>query len=168
MTTTQLESMEVQAPATLVAQIEGITAAPAELGAEIGKAFGRLFASIGQAGVTCIGAPRATYTAWGPDAVQFTVAAPIDRRPVEPMPANGATIAELPARTALRFVHRGPYRDIRATYEQIEAWLRERGGFKTAADWARYSPMWEEYLNDPSTTPESELLTHIFLPLPAS
>jgi effector-binding domain-containing protein len=67
--------------------------------------------------------------------------------------------------SALRFVHHGPYRDVRNTYDRIEAWLRERGGIKTPADWARYSPMWEEYLNDPATTPESELITRIYLTL---
>jgi hypothetical protein len=27
-------------------------------------------------------------------------------------------------------------------------------------------PMWEEYPNDPHTTPEADLLTYIFLPMP--
>jgi len=34
------------------------------------------------------------------------------------------------------------------------------------SDWARYSPMWDEYMSDPATTPESELLTRIYLTLP--
>jgi AraC family transcriptional regulator len=168
MTATQLENMEVMVPATLVAQITGITCPPAELGSAIGKAFGRLYAAIGRASLMPSGAPRAIYTAWGPDAVTFTVAAPIASRPASPQHVEGVSIAELPARVALRFVHHGPYRDVRATYDQIEAWLRERGGIRTPEDWARYSPMWEEYLNDPATTPESELLTHIFLPLRAA
>jgi effector-binding domain-containing protein len=33
------------------------------------------------------------------------------------------------------------------------------------ADWTRYMPMWEEYLNDPHTTSEAELVTHIYLPV---
>ena len=74
-------------------------------------------------------------------------------------------MATLPERVALRFVHHGPYRDIRSTYARIESWLRERGGIKTPADWANYSPMWEEYMNDPAQTPESKLETRIFLPL---
>ena len=166
MTVAQLESMEVLVPAALSAQVEG-TSTPAELGVAIGKAFGTLNAAIGRAGLVTCGAPRAIYTAWDPNEVRFTVAVPIDRSPTKQLDADGVRIAELPARVALRFVHRGPYRDIRATYDRIEAWLRERGGIKTPADWARYSPMWEEYLNDPTTTPEAELLTHVFLPLRA-
>jgi len=36
---------------------------------------------------------------------------------------------------------------------------------QSEADWARYTPMWEEYRNDPETTPEAELLTYIYLPV---
>lgn len=165
MTATRLENIETEIPAETVAQIEGISASPAELGAAIGKAFGTLYAAMGQAGVAPVGAPRAIYTAWSPDEVRFTVAMPIAGPPGSQRDLDGFTIAQLPARPALRFTHRGPYRDIRSTYDQIEAWLRERGGITRPEDWARYSPMWEEYLNDPATTPESELLTHVFLSL---
>lgn len=164
MTTTQIESMEVMVPSTLVAQLEGLTAKPEELGAAIGKAFGRLYAAIGRAGLAPSGPPQAIYTVWSPDEVRFTVAAPIERATATLLDP-GVSTATLPERTALRFVHRGPYRDIRTTYDQVESWLRERGGIRTPADWAHYSPMWEEYVNDPATTPESDLVTHIFLPL---
>ena len=127
-------------------------------------AFGTLYAAVGRAGLTPSGAPRAIYTAWGADEVGFAVAAPIDREPVTALDAGVGT-AKLPERVALRFVHRGPYREIKATYDQIESWLRERGGIKTPADWAHYCPMWEEYVNDPATTPESELVTNIFFSL---
>ena len=162
--TTQLENMEVSVPVTLVAQIEGLKTKPEHLGAEIGQAFGRLFGAIGQAGSRPIGPPRAIYTSWGLNEVCFTVAAPIDRAPATPL-KDGVTSAQLPGLVALRFVHHGPYRDIKATYDRIEAWLRERGGIRTPADWAKYCPMWEEYMNDPATTPESELVTRIYLTL---
>ena len=164
MTATQIESMEVTVPEALVAQIEGLTTKPEALGAAIGNAFGSLYAAIGRAGLMASGAPRAIYTAWGPDEVSFVVAAPIDRAPATPLDAS-VSVATLPERVALRFVHHGPYRDIRSTYARIESWLRERGGIKTPADWAHYSPMWEEYMNDPAKTPESELKTRIFFSL---
>ena len=164
MTTTQMESMEVLVPSTLVAEIEGLRAMPADLGATIGGAFGTLYSAMGRAGLTPSGPPRVIYTGWGPDEVRFTVLAPIDREPAAPLDA-GVNTTTLPERVALRFVHRGPYRDIKATYDQIESWLRERGGITTAADWAHYSPMWEEYVNDPATTPEPELVTNIFFSL---
>lgn len=163
-TTTQLESMEVKVPQALLAQLERTTTNTADLGPDMSAAFEALYAAIGKAGITPCGPPRAIYTAWGPNEVRFTVAVPIDRAPVD-VP-EGITVAASPERTTLRFVHQGPYRELRATYGRIEAWLRERGGIKTPEDWARYAPMWEEYMNDPTTTPESALLTRIYLTLP--
>jgi AraC family transcriptional regulator len=164
MTMTQVESTEALVPSTLVAQIEGLTAKAADIGAAVGAAFGTLYPAMGRAGLTPSGPPRVIYTGWGPDEVRFTVAAPIDREPTTTLDAGFST-TKLPERASLRFVHRGPYRDIKKTYDQIESWLRERGGLKTPADWANYSPMWEEYVNDPATTPESELVTNIFFSL---
>ncbi|HEX6052825.1 MAG TPA: GyrI-like domain-containing protein [Gemmatimonadaceae bacterium] len=164
-TATQLESMEVTVPPTLVAQVEGVTTEPAEIPSAMSAAFRKLHDALVAERLAQVGPPQAIYTAWGPREVQFTVAVPIERAPHAPIGSAGITVATLPERTALRFVHRGPYHEIRSTYERIESWLRERGGIKTPADWARYSPMWEEYMNDPATTPESELLTHIFLTL---
>lgn len=165
MTMTQLENMEVTVPATLVAQIEGLKTKPDDLGGEIGKAFGRLYAAIGRAGLKHSGPPRAIYTAWSQNEVSFSVAVPIDRAPATPLDVDGVRTARLPGVVALRFIHHGPYRDIRMTYDRIEAWLRERGGIRTPSDWAHYSPMWEEYVNDPATTPESDLETRVYLRL---
>jgi AraC family transcriptional regulator len=41
----------------------------------------------------------------------------------------------------------------------------EKQWMKSEADWARYMPMWEEYLNDPDSTPAAELVTYIYLPV---
>ncbi len=54
---------------------------------------------------------------------------------------------------------------MRETYAEIDAWLRARGAIKAEADWAKYTPMWEEYIGDSTTTPEQELMTYIYLPL---
>lgn len=164
-TATQLENMEVIVPPTLVVQVEGVTCSPTEIESAMSTAFKKLYTTLWAEHLVQAGPPRAIYTSWGPSEVRFTLAIPIERAPGEPI-ESGVTVTTLPERTALRFIHRGPYRDIRSTYERIETWLRERGGIKTAADWARYAPMWEEYMNDPAQTPESELLTRIYLTLP--
>ena len=54
------------------------------------------------------------------------------------------------------------------TYGRITEFLKEKGLLKSEADWARYMPMWEEYRNDPTTTPEAELVTYIYLPVPGN
>ena len=165
--TIKLENMEVEVPATLVTQYESSSAAdPAAISTAVGDAFGKLQAFMTQHTIPASGAPRVIYTEWSPTRVRFTAAIPIAAVPPGVLDTAEVKLKAIPETRALRFVHHGPYRELRGTYDRIEQWLRARGGIKTAADWARYSPMWEEYLNDPTTTPESELLTKIYLTLP--
>ncbi len=57
-------------------------------------------------------------------------------------------------------VHRGPYRNLHDSYRwMFGQWLPSSG--REAAD----APASEIYVNDPLTTPESELITHICVPL---
>ena len=164
---TNLESMEVTLPTTLVAECRATsTADSSAISAAVGTAFQKIQAFQQANGITAGGPPRVVYTEWSPTGVHFTAAIPIAAAPPNVMYSADVSIATLPETQALRFLHRGPYRDIRTTYGRIEAWLRARGGIKTPSDWARYSPMWEEYMSDPATTPESELLTRIYLTLP--
>lgn len=164
--TTPLENREVAVPPTLVAECHSTSSLePGAISAAMGAAFSKVGAFLARNGIPAAGSPRAIYTAWGTTSVDFTAAIPIAELPVGVSDSGDVTIKSLPEARALRFVHRGPYSEVRGTYSRIESWLRERGGIKTAADWARYSPMWEEYLNDPATTTPSDLLTHIFLTL---
>lgn len=163
---TELENMEVMVPAALVLECHASSAAePSAIPAAVGAAFGKIQAFQQANGIEPNGAPRVVYTEWSPAGVKFTAAVPIAAVPQGVRDNSDVTIRATSESQALRFVHHGPYREIRHTYDRIESWLRARGGIKTAADWARYSPMWEEYLNDPVTTPESQLITRIYLTL---
>lgn len=138
---------------------------PASISAEMARAFGVLGEFIGRNRLKPAAPPRAIYTAWGPGGVKITLAMPIEP-PASPVPVGDAVrIGTLPAQRTLRFAHRGPYRELMATYGRITEYLKAEGMLDSEADWAKYMPMWEEYLNDPETTPESDLLTHIHLPL---
>lgn len=163
----QLENMEVSVPAALVVQCDGSSTTDSQaISQAIGAAFEKVAAFEAANKIETAGPARVVYTEWTPTNVKFSVACPIAEVPppnVRDTPE--VSIKVMPEAQALRFVHHGPYREIRGTYDRIEAWLRERGGIKTAADWARYSPMWEEYMNDPTTTPESDLVTRIYLTL---
>lgn len=166
MTTTPLESMEVEVSPVLVVQCHSSSSpAPEAISAAMGKAFSKVESFLKRNALPAAGPPRATYTEWGADAVKFTAAIPIADVPPGIRDSDDVAITAIPESHALRFVHYGPYSELRETYARIEAWLRQRGGIRTPNDWGRYAPMWEEYLNDPSTTPASELVTHIFLTL---
>jgi len=164
---TNLESMEVLVPATLVAEYHGSSAAESSaISAAVGAALRTVQTFLLVNRIPAAGPPRVVYNEWSPAGVKFTAGLPIAAVPRNVSDSADVSIRTTAECTALRFVHRGPYSDVRHTYDRIEAWLRARGGIKTAADWARYSPMWEEYLNDPATTPESDLVTRIYLTLP--
>jgi effector-binding domain-containing protein len=163
----ELKSMEVLVPATrIVACNTSSSTDPNAISAAIRSAFEKIDAFQRANRIQASGPPRVVYSEWSPTEVKFTAQVPIAEMPPSTVLDNAdVAIKATPETQALRFEHRGPYRDVRNTYNRIESWLRERGGIKTAADWARYAPMWEEYLNDPATTPESELITRIYLTL---
>ena len=129
-------------------------------------AFGALMAGIQQHRLCPCGQPRVIYTAYSPQGTSFIVAMPVDRQPTD-LPAHAAlSVSNLYGGRALHFLHRGPYPDLRLTYGKITQWMKQEGLLQSEADWARYMPMWEEYLNDPETTPAQELKTYIYVPLP--
>ena len=166
--TPQLDNMEVEVPSTLAVQL-AVTCPtdPAAIAAAMQTSFATLGGFMGRNNLQPAGPPRSIYTNWG-TTTSFTLAFPIVAAPPVTESAQDVVIGTLPGRRALRFVHRGPYDTLRTTYGHIDAWLRERGAIKTDADWARYSGMWEEYLNEPGTVPDAELITRIYLPLRTS
>jgi effector-binding domain-containing protein len=162
-----LESTEVEVPPTLAAQMPGQSPAdPPAIAAAMDQTFGRLMAFIGRHALRPAGPPRTIYTAYGPAGIKFTVALPVAAPPATPIESGPGSVGSLAGGKALRFTHRGPYASLAATYGQITEFLKAKGLMRSEADWAQYMPMWEEYLNDPQTTPEAELLTYIYLPVP--
>ena len=164
-TMTRLESMEVEVAPTLAVQL-AVTCGTdhAAIAEAMKSSFARLGEFMARNKLAPAGPPRAFYTNWG-TSTDFTLAFPIVAAPPSTASTPGIVIGTLVGGRALRFVHRGPYDTIRTTYGHIDQWLRERGAIKTDADWARYSGMWEEYLGEPGTMPDSELSTNIYLPL---
>ncbi len=162
MSTPTMQPTEVHVEAVLAAQVD-LHCGPREIPATIGPAFGTAFGFIARHGLQCTGAPRVIYQTMDAADVRFTLAIPIAGAPAEP--AGPVRVAELPAAGTLRFTHVGPYDRLGETYEGITAWMLENGRMSSPADWAKYMPMWEEYPNDPQTTPPEQLLTYIHLPL---
>ena len=160
-----LESMEVEVAPTLAVQL-AVTCATehAAIATAMQSTFARLGEFMARNKLVPAGPPRAIYTGWGAT-TSFTLAFPIVAAPPVTEGALDIVVGPLAGGHALRFVHRGSYDSIRATYGQIDTWLRDRGAIKTEADWARYRGMWEEYLGEPGTVPDAELSTNIYLPL---
>jgi effector-binding domain-containing protein len=82
---------------------------------------------------------------------------PVAQAPAPP-PRSDIKIGKSPAGTALKFVHRGSYDEMDTTYEAISHHLEERN--LEAKDL-----FVEQYMRDPVTTPEDDLVVEIYVPL---
>ena len=161
-----LEFAEVEVPAVLAAQMPGDSASdPAAIGKAMQGAFEKLGAFLQHHKLRPSGPPRAIYTSYGLQGIKFVVAMPVAAPPAAAIKGGPGFIEAIPAAKAMRFTHRGPYANLMKTYARITEFLKAKGLMKSEADWARYMPMWEEYLNDPQTTPAAELMTYIYLPV---
>jgi effector-binding domain-containing protein len=164
-TATDLEFAEVEVPPALVVQVRGQSAPdPGSIKAAITSGFQAMMEYIGRHQLTPNGQPRTIYTAYGPEGVAFLLAMPVAAAPASREGDVAATVETLEGAKAYRFTHHGPYENLAQTYGRITEFLKAKGWIETEADWARYMPMWEEYLNPPETTPSEELLTYIYLP----
>lgn len=164
--TTDLEFAEVQVAPALAAQMPGQSRPdPVSIGAAMRTAFESLMSFVARHQLTMTGQPRTIYTAYDAAGVSFVVAVPVAAGPAMPVDEPPFRVDTLPATRAYRFTHHGPYPDLAQTYNQITVFMKEKGWMESEANWMRYMPMWEEYLNDPENTPAPDLLTHIYLPV---
>lgn len=108
-------------------------------------------------GLEAAGAPITVYTGSDDSTFQFRIGIPV-AGPIDNPPRGDIAVGATPAGKALKFVHRGTYDTIDATYEAIANYLDERN--LDAGD-----IFVEQYVNDPLTTPSGDLVINIFVPL---
>ena len=160
-----LDFVEIDVPEVGAAQMEVESDPdPSAIGEAISSAFDRLGVFLRQLQLNPSGPPRIIYTAYSPDKVTFTLAMPVNTSPTAAAGSGSAHISPLAGGKHMRFTHRGAYSDMRNTYERITEFLKAEELIEHDEEWLRYMPMWEEYISDPDTTPEADLLTYIYLP----
>ncbi len=156
-----LEVEEIEAEEVLVAYVSGTSGQDsAEVGAALHAAYGQVMGFVAQRGLEMAGAPRAINDHWNEEqGYGFDAAIPIASEPSRPLAEDSPVqITRTYAGPVVKIVHRGPYSDLEATHGKIGAYLAARG--LEASDRS-----WEEFLSDPGSTPEEELLTHIYYPI---
>jgi effector-binding domain-containing protein len=108
-------------------------------------------------GVKSSGAPMTIYTATDDTGFQFQAAVPVAQAPTLP-PDSDIKVGKSPGGMALKFIHRGSYDAMDTTYEAITNYLDEKR--LEAKDL-----FVEQYLKDPVTTPEDDLVIEVYVPL---
>jgi effector-binding domain-containing protein len=131
--------------------------APADVSRVMQESFDRIGAFITRKNISPAGPPLSIYRDWDGKEMIIDVGFPVAEP--ELFKAEGELkTGHTPARRALKAIHRGPYDDLRKTYENMEAHFREQG-----------LPMpdlsWEVYVSDPDNIPPEDLLTEVYMPL---
>lgn len=132
---------------------------PDSIGACMSEAFGTLMGYVQGNGIQMTGPPMSIYHSFDESGTAFDVAIAVSVADTERVAGHadikgGATHAG----RALKAVHVGPYNKLMESYNQVMAHM-EREGLKPSG------LSWERYMNDPSSTPEAELVTEIYFPL---
>jgi effector-binding domain-containing protein len=120
-------------------------------------AFKSVYGAMEKLGAKPAGAPMTIYTATDDNGFQFQAAVPLAQAPASP-PQGDIKVGKSPTGTALKFVHRGSYDEMDTTYEAIAHHLEEKN--LEAKDL-----FIEQYMKDPVTTPEDDLVIEIYVPL---
>jgi effector-binding domain-containing protein len=121
------------------------------------NAFKSVNRSLDKLGVKSSGPMMTIYTATDDSGFKFEAAVPVKEAPN--LAAEGEIkLGKSPAGLALKFVHRGSYDAMDTTYEAITDHLEEK---KLEAK----ELFIEQYMKDPITTPEDDLVIEIYVPL---
>ena len=130
-----------------------------EIGAAIGAAYGKVGAFMKANGLKQAGAPITIDTRWDDTGYGFDAAIPVDKTPEKEIPAaSPVKVKSTYSGRALKVVMKGPYAGMPKTYDKLHAYMAARG-YESAG-----SP-WDEYVSDPGTTPEVDVVTNIYQPV---
>ncbi len=124
----------------------------------ITNSFKTVNGAMAKLGLKANGAPMTIYTATDDTGFQFQAAVPVAQAPATMPAGSEIVVGKSPAGKALKFVHRGSYDAMDTTYEAITNYLDEKQ--LEAKDL-----FVEQYMKDPITTPEDDLVIEVYVPL---
>jgi effector-binding domain-containing protein/uncharacterized protein YndB with AHSA1/START domain len=131
----------------------------AQIGEAIGAAYAKVVAFMKTNGLKQAGAPITINTRWDDTGYGFDAAIPIEKTPDKAVsPDSPVKVKTMYDGDALKLVYKGPYGGMPPVYAKLEAYMAARG-YESAG------PPWDEYVSDPGTTPESDLITNIYQPV---
>jgi effector-binding domain-containing protein len=120
-------------------------------------AFKSLNEYLDKQGIKPNGPAMTIYTQTDDTGFNFDAAMPVAEAPKNP-PKGDIAVGQAPSGKALKFVHRGSYDAMDATYEAITNFLDEKR--LEAKD-----AFIEEYVSDPLTTAADKLVINVFVPV---
>lgn len=121
----------------------------------LGQAWGAIMQHAGRIGAQPSGPPFVAYHNMDMQDLDLEIGFPF----IERLSGEGdVRSGEIPAGKAAECLHVGPYDQVGAAYEALQKWVEANGYVPSGV-------AYEFYLNDPQTTPASELQTRVVFPL---
>jgi effector-binding domain-containing protein len=121
----------------------------------LGQAYGKVMQEMGALGEQPCGYPFVIYYNMDMQALDIEVGFPVSG----PLPVQGEVQSgTIPAGKVATCLYVGPYPEMAAAYEELNAWIAANG-FQTTGT------VYEHYLNSPMDTPPADLKTQIVFPL---
>ena len=124
----------------------------------LGASYGKIIEFMQANSLQPTGMPITINTNYGGDVFAFDAAIPVASEPVELDESSEVKFGKTPSGKSLRFIHPGPYAGMTESYGKIQAYLEVHV-------WETAERSWAQYTNDPGSTPEAELETHIYFPV---
>lgn len=154
----QIEILDIE-PGVLVFTEASSSWDPEAIGTAVAEAYGQIGAFMATHKLAMSGPPVAITTSRTEEAWQFEAGLPLAELPeLEVDPASPVQIRQTPGGKTARGVSVGPYADLSANWEKVRTWVAAHG-------YEEAGMAWEEYVSDPASTPEEELVTHLHLPV---
>ena len=123
----------------------------------MGNAYDKVTDFMGANGISFGGKPMAITRNLDKGVWTFDAAIPVDISSIEG-DTGDIQLGQTYAGKAVKYVQKGPYDLAEASFALMDAYIEEY-------ELSRNGNPWEVYVNDPTTVPESEILTHIFQPI---
>lgn len=127
--------------------------------AALGAGYGQVALFMSKHGVRQAAAVQAINNKEDAEGYQFDAAIPLDRAPDGPVGADSKVqVKRTYGGPALKVVHKGSYHNLPAAWAKTVAFMKTVGYEPAGAPW-------DEFVSDPGNTPESELITNIYVPI---
>jgi effector-binding domain-containing protein len=126
-----------------------------EIGDAMASGFGEVFGFVQGKGITPLSMPMAVYMEM-PTSNQMAFRAGVFVNAEDAERAEGAIkAAAMPAGDVFTTTHVGPYASLNQTHRALWDHMESPGAVKAM-------PVWEVYVDDPTTTPEAQLRTEVY------